>query len=56
MGLKIYKGFSIFLRCIGPNPDLGPADLLLRADHSAQLASAGGPASNWVHPTPVALT
>jgi hypothetical protein len=27
-GLKIYKGFSIFLRRIEPNPRLGPAGLL----------------------------
>jgi hypothetical protein len=30
-GLKFYKGFSIFLRHIGPNPGLGPTGLLSRA-------------------------
>jgi hypothetical protein len=25
-GLKIYKGFSIFLRRIGPNPGLSPTE------------------------------
>jgi hypothetical protein len=32
-GLKIYKGFSIFLRRIGLNPGLGPAGLLSRTVH-----------------------
>jgi hypothetical protein len=55
-GLKIYKGFSIFLRRIGPNPSIGPASLLPRANRSAQLASASGPANYRACPTPVALT
>jgi hypothetical protein len=50
-GLKIYKGFSIFLRRIGPNPGLGPAGLLPCVDRSAQLASTGGPASYRARPT-----
>jgi hypothetical protein len=44
-GLKIYKGFSIFLRRTELNPALDPADLLPRVDRSAQLASASGPVS-----------
>jgi hypothetical protein len=51
-GLKIYKGFSIFLWRVGPNPGLGPADLLPHADSSVQLASAGGPASYRARPPP----
>jgi hypothetical protein len=55
-GLKIYKGFSIFLRRIGLNPGFGLAGLVPRVDHSAELASASGPASYRAHPAPVALT
>jgi hypothetical protein len=51
-GLKIYKGFSIFLRRIGPNPGLNPAGLLLRVDYLAQLASVSGLASYQACPAP----
>jgi hypothetical protein len=51
-GLKIDRGFSNFLGHIGPNP--GPADLLPRVDHLAQLASVDSPASYWARPTTVA--
>jgi hypothetical protein len=51
-GLKIYKGFSIFLRRIGPNPGLGPAGHLSHAVHKRPSARPSGPASlAGVHPS-----
>jgi hypothetical protein len=55
-GLKICKGFSIFLRRIGPNPGLGPAGLLLRVDPTTQLASVASPAALPGGPYPIVLT
>jgi hypothetical protein len=43
--LKIYKWFSIFVRRIGPNPDLGLAGLLSRTVHEWPSAWPSGPAS-----------
>jgi hypothetical protein len=44
-GLKIYKGFSIFLRRTGPNLGLGLAVLLSRAVYEWPGARSSGPAS-----------
>jgi hypothetical protein len=56
-GLKIYKGFSIFLRRIGPNLGLGPAGLLSRTVHERPSTRLGGPANlvgshRLAHPDP----
>jgi hypothetical protein len=54
-GLKIYNGFSIFLRRIGPIPGLGPTGLLSRAVRKWPSARLSGPASlAGVHPSRVA--
>jgi hypothetical protein len=44
-GLKIKREFSNFLDQFGANPSLDPASILLHVAHTAQLASAGSPAS-----------
>jgi hypothetical protein len=51
-GLKIYKGFSIFLRRIEPNPRLGPAGLLSHVVRKRPSARPSGPANlTGVHPS-----
>jgi hypothetical protein len=53
-GFKNYRGFSNFLGHIGSNPGPGPAGLLPRVDHLAQLPTTGGPPSYRAHRAPVA--
>jgi hypothetical protein len=69
-GLKIYNGFSIFLRRIGPIPGLGPTGLLSRASQMAQCAterpgqpsgrapiscSPIRPDKSWTRPKPIII-